>query len=423
MYNFVCYRDLYRKNQNKICKINMPFNKDFKPVALGDTNLFKPITVGNCKLKNRVVLAPLTRMRAEHPGNVPNKKWAVEYYDQRSKTPGTLLITEAVFISAQAGGYDNAPGIWSEEQMAEWKKIFAKIHENGSFVWPQLWNLGRQAFPECMKRDGLRYDSASDNIWMDDEVKEKAKNAGIEQHGITEDEIKQYIKDYVQAAKNCIECGADGIQIHSANSYLLNQFLDPVSNKRTDKYGGSIENRARFTLEVVDAIVDAIGAERTAIRLSPYNTFGGMSGGYDPTLLAQYAYVIGELEKRAINGKRLAFLDIFEPRVSNPFVDEGVGAYDQGTTEFVFSIWKGIVVRTGNLALHPEVAKEYLKNKNTLLGYGRYYISNPDLVERLRKGLPLSSYDRPSFYAMSDKGYTDYPTYEEAVKLGWDKEE
>lgn len=121
----------------------MPFVQDFKPQALADTNLFKPIKIGNCELKNRAVFPPLTRMRASHPGNVPNKDWAVEYYNQRSQVPGTMLITEGAFISAQAGGYDNAPGIWSDAQVAEWKKIFAKIHENKSFVWVQLWNLGR----------------------------------------------------------------------------------------------------------------------------------------------------------------------------------------------------------------------------------------------------------------------------------------
>ena len=400
----------------------MPFAQDFKPQALNDTNLFKPIKIGNCELKHRAVFPPLTRMRASHPGNVPNKDWAVEYYNQRSQYPGTMLITEGAFISAQAGGYDNAPGIWSDEQVAEWKKIFAKIHENKSFVWVQLWNLGRQSYADTLARDGLRYDSASDNVYMDEESKERADKSKNPQHGITKDEIKQYIKEYVHAAKNSLAAGADGVEIHSANGYLLNQFLDPKSNHRTDEYGGSIENRSRFTLEVVDALVEAIGADKVGIRFSPYGTFGNLSGGAEPLIVAQYAHVIGELEKRARAGSRLAYLHLVEPRVTNPFLTEGAGEYDDGTNDFAYSIWKGPIVRAGNLALHPEVARELVEDDRTLLAYGRYWIANPDLVSRLEKGQPLNKYNRDTFYAMTAEGYLDYPTYDEAVKLGWDKQ-
>ena len=397
----------------------MSFATNLKLMALGDTNLFKPMKLGTSELKHRVVMAPLTRMRAHHPGNVPNRDWAAEYYDQRSKRPGTMIITEGAFISAQAGGYDNAPGIWSEEQLAEWKKIFAKIHENGSFVWPQLWALGRQAFPDALARDGLRYDSASDDLYMDDEQKEKALKSKNPQHGLTKDEIKQYIKDYVQAAKNAIEAGADGIEIHNANGYLLNQFLDPISNHRTDEYGDSIENRARFTLEVVDAVVEAVGADRVGIRFSPYHTFGTMSGSQEPTIVAQYAYVIGELERRARAGKRLAYVHLVEPRLDLMIPGDAETADLGEKNDFVYSIWKGPIIRAGNLAMHPEAVKDMVKDGRTLIAYGRYFIANPDLVDRLEKGLPLNKYDRSTFYASTDKGYIDYPTYEEAVKLGY----
>ncbi|EDO17969.1 hypothetical protein Kpol_1054p16 [Vanderwaltozyma polyspora DSM 70294] len=399
----------------------MPFVQDFKPIALKDTNMFKPIKIGNTELKHRAVLPPLTRMRAHHPGNVPNKDWAVEYYNQRSKREGTMLITEGVFPSAQSGGYDNAPGVWSEEQLAEWKKIFAKVHENKSFIWPQLWVLGRQSYADTLARDGLRYDSASDDVYMSAEQEALAKKSNNPQHGLTKDEIKQYIKEYVQAAKNVIGVGADGVEIHSANGYLLNQFLDPISNKRTDEYGGSIENRARFVLEVVDAIVEAVGHEKVGIRFSPYGKFGTMSGAAEPTLLAQYAYVIGELEKRAREGKRLAYIHIVEPRVTDPFLTEGEGVYLDGTNDFVYSIWKGPIIRAGNFALHPEDVEEMVKDDRTLIAYGRFFIANPDIVDRIEKGLPLNKYDRDTFYAMSDKGYLDYPTYDEAIKMGWGK--
>lgn len=397
----------------------MPFVTDFKPIPLANTNLFKPIKIGNTELKHRCVLPPLTRMRAEHPGNVPNKKWTVKYYDQRSKYPGTMLITEGVFPSAQSGGYDNAPGVWSKEQLAEWKKIFDVIHKNKSFVWPQLWVLGRQAFADTLARDGLRYDSASDNIYMSEEQEEKAKKSNNPQHGITKEEIKQYIADYVKAAKDVVAAGADGVEIHAANGYLLNQFLDPISNHRTDEYGGTLENRSRFALKVVDAIVDAIGPEKVGIRLSPYGTFGTMSGGVDPMIMSQYAHIIGRLEERAKKGKRLAFIHLVEPRVTDPTLVEGKGEYTDGTNDFVYSIWKGPIIRAGNLALHPEVAEEFVKDDRTLLGYGRYWISNPDLVTRLEKGLSLNKYNRDLFYAKTDKGYLDYPTYKEALDLGW----
>ena len=397
----------------------MSFNKDFKPVALGDTNLFKPIKVGNCELKHRAVYPPLTRMRASHPGNVPNKDWAATYYDQRSKRAGSMIITEGTFISPQAGGYDNAPGIWSEDQITQWKKIFQKVHDNKSFIWVQLWALGRQSYADTLARDGLRYDSASDGIYMDDESKERADKSKNPQHGLTKDEIKQYIKEYIQAAKNSLAAGADGVEIHSANGYLLNQFLDPKSNHRTDEYGGSMENRSRFTLEVVDALIDAVGQEKVGVRFSPYGTFGNLSGGAEPLIVAQYAHIIGELERRARAGKRLAYVHLVEPRVTNPFLTEGTGEYDDGTNDFVYSIWKGNIIRAGNLALHPEVVKDFVKDDRTLIGYGRYWIANPDFPDRAEKGLPLNKYDRDTFYAMTDHGYIDYPTYHEAVKLGY----
>lgn len=397
----------------------MSFVQDFKPIALADTKLFKPIKIGNNELAHRVVMPPLTRMRATHPGNVPNKDWAVEYYDQRSRRPGTLIITEGAFPSAQSGGYDNAPGIWSPAQLEQWKKIFAKIHENKSFVWVQLWVLGRQSFADTLARDGLRYDSASDGVYMDEEQRERAVKSNNPQHGLTKAEIKQYISEYVDAAKKSIEAGADGVEIHSANGYLLNQFLDPISNKRTDEYGGSIENRARFVLEVVDAVTEAIGCDKVGIRLSPYGTFGTMSGGSEPLIVAQFAYVLGELEKRGKAGKRLSFVHLVEPRVTNPFYTEGQGEYTEGTNDFAYSVWKGPIIRAGNLALHPEVVKKMVEDDRTLIGYGRFFISNPDIVDRVEKGLPLNKYNRDTFYAMTANGYLDYPTYDEAVKLGY----
>ncbi|CCF58951.1 hypothetical protein KAFR_0F03550 [Kazachstania africana CBS 2517] len=400
----------------------MPFIKDYTPVDLKDSLLFKPMKVGNVEVQHRAVMPPLTRFRAQEPGAVPNAELMSVYYDQRSQRPGTLIITEGVFISRQAGGYDYAPGLWSQEQVNEWKKIFAKIHNNKSFVFAQLWNLGRQAAPEWMARDGLRFDSATDDLYINDEIKEKAEKAGIKQHGITAEEIKQYIKEYVIAAKNAIAAGADGVEVHCANGYLLNQFIDPLSNNRTDAYGGSIENRARFPLEVIDAVIEAVGAEKVGVRFSPFGTYGTMSGSENPVILAQYAYLIGELEKRAKAGKRMAYIHLVEPAVSDFLLDEGQGQDNGSSNDFAYSIWKGPIIRAGDFALRPAAAKEAVSADRTLVGYGRFFIANPDLVDRLEKGLQLNQYDKSTFYIQTAEGYTDYPTYAEAVKLGWDKQ-
>lgn len=395
------------------------FTNRVSPVALGNTKLFKPIKVGAIELPHRVVMAPLTRMRATE--YQPNGELAPEYYGQRAQRAGTLIITEASFPTPQFGGYPTAPGLWAKEHWDVWREIFKRIHERNSFIYVQLWNLGRQAPPATLKKGGLRYDSASDGIYMDEKSKEEALKSNSPQHGLTKEEIKQYIKDFTRAAKQSIENGADGVEIHSANGYLLNQFLDPGSNRRTDEYGGSIENRSRFTLEVVDSVVDAIGPERTGIRFSPYGKFGTMSGGDNPIIVAQYAYVFSELERRAQEGKRLSYIHLVEPRVTSPALVEGEGEYAGGTNDFIYSIWKGVVIRAGNLALHPSVAQEMVKNPDTLLCYGRFFISNPDLVDRLEKGLPLTEYDRDTFYSHDAKGYTDYPNYKECLEEGYDK--
>lgn len=198
------------------------------------------------------------------------------------------------------------------------------------------------------------------------------------------------------------------------------QFLDPKSNQRNDEYGGSIENRARFVLEAVDAVIEEVSAEKVGIRFTPWGVYGGMSGGHDPTLLAQFAYVVGELEKRARSGKKMAYIHLSEPRVTNPFLTEGEGEYKEGSNNFAYSIWKGPIIRAGNLALHPNDVKQLVNGDDrTLVAFGRYGIANPDLPCRLAEGLPLNVYDRNTFYGQTSKRYTDYPTYDEAVELKW----
>lgn len=390
---------------------------------LKGTNLFKPMKLGNMELDHRAVMAPLTRLRAIYPGQIPNVELSSEYYDQRSKRPGTFLISEAAVISPQAGGIDDVPGIWNDTQVEAWSKVIKKVHDNGSYIFIQFWALGRHGLPGNLKRDGLRYISASDDVYIDNAHKEAAFYSNNRQHGLTKDEIKGIIQDFANASKNSIKAGADGVEIHSAFGFFLNQFLDPISNKRTDEYGGSIENRARIVLEVVNACIDAVGAKKIGIRLTPWGRYLGMSGGSDPTLLATFAYLLGELEKRGRAGKRLAYVHLGEPRVTDPFLPEGTGMDMNGTNDFVFSIWKGAIIRSGNLTLHPEIVKKMVENDRTLIAYGRFWISNPDLPDRLEGGLPLNKYNRHTFFGRTAEGLTDYPTYSEAVALGYKHEE
>lgn len=305
------------------------------------------------------------------------------------------------------------PGIWTKEQIEGWKKVHEAIHANKSYAFQQLWALGRQAFPKVLKEQGLPFHGASDEVYMSEASEKEAFEADNRLHGLTKAEIQENVKDFAQAARNSIEAGADGVEIHGANGYLLNQFLDPISNHRDDEYGGSIENRARFTLEVVDAITEAVGADRTALRISPFGVYGTMSGVEDPLYLATYAYILGELEKRARAGKRIAYVHTVEPRAMDLSLPEGEVVCENVSNDFIYSAWNGVVVRAGDYALNPDLAAKHAEMGQTVLAYGRMYISNPDLPDRLYHGYPLTEYDRSTFYTQGAEGYTDYPTYEE----------
>jgi NADPH2 dehydrogenase len=362
-------------------------------VSAPPTTAFTPITVGRSALDHRVVMAPLTRHRA--PSALPNELME-EYYEQRAVRAGTLIISEATYIAEKAGGYADVPGIWSQEQVDAWAKIFKRIHNQKSFVYVQLWALGRQAMPEDITKQGHDYVSAS-NIAF--------KARGRAPRPLTREEIKEYVQLYVEAAKNSIAAGADGVELHSANGYLPDQFLHENSNDRTDEYGGSIENRSRFTLEILDALVEAIGADRVGVRFSPWGNSGDME--YGNSAIPQFSYVMSQIEKRAQEGNRLAYVHIVEPRVSGS-VDSTVIA--PGNNDFVRQIWKGIIIKAG--AMLPYVNEETEKDPKMLIGLGRYFISNPDLVDRLEKDADLTPYDRDYFYSEGKEGYTDYKTLE-----------
>ncbi|KAG6917695.1 hypothetical protein DXG01_001465 [Tephrocybe rancida] len=375
--------------------------------------LYQPTKVGAVTLSHRVVFAPLTRFRATKSTHVPILPLVKEYYAQRARISGTLLITEATFIHPRAGGYHNAPGIWSEEQIAAWKEITTAVHDHGSSIFLQLWALGRVADPSVLASESefsgipnaepYRLVSASD-------VPESGKPAP---RPLTVDEIREYTSYYARAAHNAVHrAGFDGVEVHGANGYLIDQFLQDVSNTRTDAYGGSVEGRSKFALEVVDAVVRAVGPERTAIRLSPWSQFQDM-GMSDP--IPQFSHLVTSLRD---THPSLAYIHVIEPRVSG-IADREHEAHE--SNNFLREIWgERPYISAGG---HTEKTAVQAAERNTeLAAFGRYYISNPDLPLKLKHHLKLEPYNRATFYVPGENadahvGYTDYPFAKELKNI------
>ncbi|KAI8389466.1 hypothetical protein BD560DRAFT_419690 [Blakeslea trispora] len=358
------------------------------------TALFTPIKVGRSQLKHRVVLPPLTRLRASIEA-VPNDL-NVEYYSQRA-SEGGLLITEATLISRLAGGVPHAPGLYTKDQIDGWKRVTEAVHKKGAFIHAQLWHVGRAGF-RILNPNQEQVVSASD-------IPIKGKNEQGYDYEVPRplevDEIKSIVQDFRQAALNAMEAGFDGVEIHGANGYLIDQFINSGSNKRTDQYGGSIENRTRFALEVVDAVIDAIGAERTGIRLSPGVAYQDM---HDDTEVETWSYLTSQLQK---NHPDMAYLHFIESR-ANFFTDDPVN--EDSLTPYR-RIWKGPFISGGGFSTNLPYAFEMAEKTGNLLSFGRAFLSNPDLPERLRNGWELNKYDRSKFYGNTADGYIDYPFY------------
>jgi NADPH2 dehydrogenase len=359
---------------------------------MSDSRLFQPVKIGNMQLKNRVVMAPLTRLRASED-HVPLPMMA-EYYAQRASVPGTLLISEATFIAPWAAGIGNVPGIYNQDQIDAWKKVTDAVHEKGSFIYLQLWALGRAAFPDQAKKEDFPILSSSP----------VSIGEGYDTpREMTIDEIKRAVAAYAQGAKNAIAAGFDGVEIHGANGYLVDQFTQDNCNKRTDDYGGSVENRSRFGVEVTKAVVEAVGAERTGIRLSPFSTFQGMKM-QDP--YPQFTDLIKKLD--SLN---LSYFHLVESRVAGNADVEGSERLNP-----LVDLCSGPVLVAGGFkpASAKQTVDEEFKNRDMLVVFGRYFISTPDLVYRLEKGIDLTPYNRDTFYVpMSREGYTDYEFSEE----------
>lgn len=364
---------------------------------MSPASLFAPLSVGPLSLNHRVVMAPLTRMRAG-PGDVPSAL-NVEYYRQRA-TPGGLIIAEGSPISESARGMPATPGIYSPEQIAGWKAITQAVHEKGGLIFLQLWHVGR--ISHSSHQPGGKPPAAPSAI----PAAGNAFKAGFEREpfetprALTTAEVAQVIEDYRTAARNALEAGFDGVEIHGANGYLVEQFLHSRTNTRADGYGGSIENRARFLLEATQAAIEVWGADRVGVRLSPFG-IANNSGETDPMPL--YTHAVGELARLD-----LAYLHLIEPRASGA----GQGEVDHknvpSASELFRPLWPGVLIAAGNYK--PDTAEATVAiGQADAIAFGRLFIANPDLPERIRRQAALNPYDRPTFYGGEEVGYTDYP--------------
>ncbi|KAL0079877.1 hypothetical protein J3Q64DRAFT_1148206 [Phycomyces blakesleeanus] len=367
------------------------------------TTLFTPIKVGTSLLKHRVALAPLTRLRAD-ADHVPTPMMT-EYYQQRA-SEGGLLISEGTFIAEDAGVYPSAPGIYNDRQIEAWKHITKAVHDKGGFIYVQLWHVGRASSPAFIPGNKIPVSASAIAINGKDLIGHDYKVP----RALETEEISQLVQTYANAARNAISAGFDGVELHGANGYLIDQFLNTSSNIRTDQYGGSIENRTRFALEVIEGVSKAIGEDRTAIRLSPWSGFQDMK---DDTPYETWGYLVSQLQEKHPN---LAYLHFIEPRDDNittmfPEIDR-TEIIENDTIEPFHKAWKGPFISAGGYTTTPKRAFETTERlENTLVAFGRSFIANPDLPLRLKNDSPLNKYNRATFYSSGNAGYTDYPFY------------
>ena len=368
------------------------------------SKLFSPIRIGAIDLSHRVVLAPLTRMRADLPGNVPNELM-VKYYGQRA-SQGALMIAEATFISPTGNGGYASPGIFTDAQAEGWRKVVDAVHAKGANILLQLWHVGRQSHVD-LQPNGQAPIAPSAIQGGARAMLASGVAMGSMPRAIELSEIPDLVDEYRRAAERAKEAGFDGAEVHGANGFLIDQFLQDNSNRRTDAYGGSVENRARFLLEVVEAVTSVWGAERVGVRLGPGNKFGAMD---DSRPEVTFPYVAQALARFG-----LAYLHVIEPRhTGNASEDDNLLV--QTSKPVVASgllrpLFGGPVIAAGGFDAAGAEAI-LTKGDADLVAFGRHFLANPDLPERLRLGLPLNRYDRATFYFGGTKGYVDYSAYE-----------
>jgi N-ethylmaleimide reductase len=360
------------------------------------TKLFEPTKLGPITLPNRLVMAPLTRNRAL-AGLVPNPL-AVEYYGQRASAG--LLVSEATQVSQQGQGYQDTPGIYSREQVAGWRKVTDRVHERGGRIFLQLWHVGRISHVSLQQNNQAPVAPSA--------IRAKGKTfvggtfADVsEPRALSLQEIPGIIESFRKGAANALAAGFDGVEVHGANGYLLEQFAKDGTNKRTDAYGGGIENRAKLMLEVSKAVAAEAGPNRTGIRISPVTPANDISDS-NPQLL--YDYIVDQL-----SALKLVYIHVVEGATGGP---RDIAPFDYGSLRKRF---KGTYI--ANNGYDFELANKVLAaNEADLIAFGKPFISNPDLVERLKRGAPLNEWDKATFYGGGAKGYTDYPVLGDSLQ-------
>src|SRR4051794_19248887 len=370
--------------------------------------LFSPLTIGPYQLRHRVVMAPLTRMRAEKPSLAP-RPLNVEYYEQRA-TEGGLIIAEASPVMATGFGSPGVPGIYTEQQIRGWREVVDAVHAKGGIIFLQLWHVGRVSHSSFQPGGVLPV--APSAVAISPDLKTGTADGKATTYetprALETAEIPGIIDAFRQAARNALQAGFDGVEVHGANGYLLEQFLQSRSNRRTDQYGGSIENRARLLLEVTLAVAEIWGAERVGVRLSPYG-IANDSGEPDPMPL--YTHVV-----EAFNPLGLAYLHFIEPRSSGAGRAEVDWQNVPSAMVLFRPIWKGKLIAAGGFT--GEAAEAAIAQSTAdAVAFGRIFISNPDLPRRLQRGFPLTPYNRKTFYGGEEAGYTDYPEHDEMARV------
>jgi N-ethylmaleimide reductase len=353
------------------------------------TELFSPVRIGDCDLPNRIVMAPLTRNRAGQ-GGVP-QALNVTYYSQRASAG--LIVTEATQISPQGVGYPNTPGIHTREQIEGWQQVTRAVHDRGGHIFLQLWHVGRISHPSLQPEQALPV--APSAVRPDgDAFTYSGLQPYVTPRALEIEEIPAIVADYGKAAANAMEAGFDGVEIHAANGYLIDQFLRNGSNRREDEYGGSIENRCRLLLQVTQAVVEAAGAGRTGIRVSPVNPFNSMSDS-DPQALFNAVAA-------ALRPFGLAYLHAVEGAIHS---DSGVPAFDIQAMRRLFG---GPYMANGGYTRERAI-QAVSGGAADLVSFGELFLANPDLPERLKAGAPLNTPDPATYYGGGAAGYTDYP--------------
>ncbi len=370
-------------------------------------SLFSPLQVGPYRLSHRVVMAPLTRMRAEKPSLAPRPLNA-EYYAQRT-TPGGLIIAEASPVMAGAFGSPGVPGIYTDAQIKGWRAVVDAVHARGGVIFLQLWHVGRVSHSSFQPGGALPV--APSAVPISAELKTMTADGKVAPYetprALETGEIAGIVDAFRQGARNALAAGFDGVEIHGANGYLIEQFLQSRTNQRTDQYGGLIENRARVLIEITQAVVGVWGANRVGVRLSPYG-IANDCGEADPMPL--YTHVV-----EALNPLGLAYLHFIEPRSSGAGRAE-VNHQNVPSAMVLFRpLWRGVLITAGGFT--GETADAAIADGHAdAIAFGRIFISNPDLPRRLKEGFPLTPYNRATFYGGEEKGYTDYPVYDDELE-------